>query len=225
MGPTEQPKAGMPFRAFLGLEVLAASPEQVRARLAWVEELCTAGDADGSTALESVPMRTRLLLPLVLVALSVGLAGAPVASAATPRLSKAQWSAYVKAHTPYLSQTTKTVARFRKCRSGTAYTSYLKAFAACLGTTPAAEAAATNVLFNTLHRFQGKVGGNCAKSLSTYQTALYFWRSVVVGISRAVKQTSSSVSTVEGQVQNGVTAAQKVNTDATAFTRACKPRA
>jgi hypothetical protein len=124
---------------------------------------------------------------------------ASVASAATPRLSKAQWAAYTKAHTPYLAQTTKTVARFRKCRQGTAYTSYLKAFAACLGTTPHAEALATNVLFNTLHGFQGKVRGNCAKSLTTYQTALYFWRSVVVGIDRAVKQTSSSVSTVEGR--------------------------
>ena len=48
---------------------------------------------------------------------------------------------------------------------------------------------------------------------------------MVVGIDRAVKQTSSSVSTVEGQVQNGVLAAQKVNTDATLFTRACKPMA
>ena len=170
-------------------------------------------------------MRTRSLLTLVLVAVCVCLVGSSVASAATPRLSKAQWAAYTKAHTPYLAQTTKTVARFRKCRQGTAYTSYLKAFAACLGTTPHAEALSTNVLFNTLHGFQGKVRGNCAKSLTTYQTALYFWRSVVVGIDRAVKQTTSSVSTVEGQVQNGVLAAQRVNTDATLFTGACKPLA
>jgi uncharacterized protein (TIGR00369 family) len=40
---TEQLNAAMPFGAFLGLEVLAASPEEVRARLAWAEELCTAG--------------------------------------------------------------------------------------------------------------------------------------------------------------------------------------
>jgi hypothetical protein len=170
-------------------------------------------------------MRIRSLLPVTVVALALCLAAASTASAATPRLSKAQWAAYTKAHTPYLAQTTKTVARFRKCRQGTAYTSYLKAFAACLGTTPHAEALATNVLFNSLHGFQGKVRGNCAKSLTTYQTALYFWRSVVVGIDRSVKQTSSSVSTVEGQVQNGILAAQKVNTDATLFTRACKPLA
>ena len=40
---TEQLNAAMPFGAFLGLEVLGASPEEVRARLAWAEELCTAG--------------------------------------------------------------------------------------------------------------------------------------------------------------------------------------
>jgi 1,4-dihydroxy-2-naphthoyl-CoA hydrolase len=40
---TEQLKAAMPFGAFLGLEVVAASPEEVRARIAWAEELCTAG--------------------------------------------------------------------------------------------------------------------------------------------------------------------------------------
>ena len=33
----------MPFGAFLGLEVVSASAEEVRARLAWSEELCTAG--------------------------------------------------------------------------------------------------------------------------------------------------------------------------------------
>ena len=43
MDPTEQLNEGMPFGAFLGLEVLAASPEEVRARLGWAEALCTAG--------------------------------------------------------------------------------------------------------------------------------------------------------------------------------------
>ena len=33
----------MPFAAFLGLEVVSASADEVRARLAWAEELCTAG--------------------------------------------------------------------------------------------------------------------------------------------------------------------------------------
>jgi 1,4-dihydroxy-2-naphthoyl-CoA hydrolase len=33
----------MPFGAFLGVEVVSATPEEVRATLAWAEELCTAG--------------------------------------------------------------------------------------------------------------------------------------------------------------------------------------
>jgi 1,4-dihydroxy-2-naphthoyl-CoA hydrolase len=33
----------MPFAGLLGLEVVAASPEEVRARLAWDESRCTAG--------------------------------------------------------------------------------------------------------------------------------------------------------------------------------------
>jgi 1,4-dihydroxy-2-naphthoyl-CoA hydrolase len=39
----EQLRAAMPFGAFLGLEVTAASAEEVRARLDWAAELCTAG--------------------------------------------------------------------------------------------------------------------------------------------------------------------------------------
>jgi uncharacterized protein (TIGR00369 family) len=39
----EQLRAAMPFGAFLGLEVVAAAPDEVRARLGWAEELCTAG--------------------------------------------------------------------------------------------------------------------------------------------------------------------------------------
>jgi uncharacterized protein (TIGR00369 family) len=39
----EQLRAAMPFGGFLGLEVDAASAEEVRGRLAWAEELCTAG--------------------------------------------------------------------------------------------------------------------------------------------------------------------------------------
>ena len=40
---TEQLRAAMPFGTFLGLEVVSASAEEVRARLAWADELCTAG--------------------------------------------------------------------------------------------------------------------------------------------------------------------------------------
>ncbi len=40
---TSQLNAAMPFGGFLGLEVTAAAPEEVRARLDWSEMLCTAG--------------------------------------------------------------------------------------------------------------------------------------------------------------------------------------
>jgi 1,4-dihydroxy-2-naphthoyl-CoA hydrolase len=36
-------RAAMPFAGLLGLEVVAASPEEVRARLDWDESRCTAG--------------------------------------------------------------------------------------------------------------------------------------------------------------------------------------
>jgi len=36
-------RESMPFAELLGVEVLAASPEEVRARIAWEECLCTAG--------------------------------------------------------------------------------------------------------------------------------------------------------------------------------------
>ena len=40
---TAQARAAMPFAETLGLELLAAAPGEVRARLGWVERLCTAG--------------------------------------------------------------------------------------------------------------------------------------------------------------------------------------
>jgi uncharacterized protein (TIGR00369 family) len=40
---TGQLNEAMPFGAVLGLEVVAASADEVRARLAWSEERCTAG--------------------------------------------------------------------------------------------------------------------------------------------------------------------------------------
>ena len=43
MDLTGQLNEAMPFGAVLGLEVVAASADEVRARLAWSEERCTAG--------------------------------------------------------------------------------------------------------------------------------------------------------------------------------------
>jgi 1,4-dihydroxy-2-naphthoyl-CoA hydrolase len=40
---TAQVAAAAPFTAFLGIEMVSASREEVRARLAWSEDKCTAG--------------------------------------------------------------------------------------------------------------------------------------------------------------------------------------
>src|SRR5438094_8134451 len=50
----QQVRAAMPFSAFLGIEFLSASAEKVRARLAWDEQLCTAGGALHGGALMSL---------------------------------------------------------------------------------------------------------------------------------------------------------------------------
>ena len=40
---TAQVAAAAPFTTFLGIEMVSADPHEVRARLAWSEETCTAG--------------------------------------------------------------------------------------------------------------------------------------------------------------------------------------
>ncbi|MBV8064246.1 MAG: PaaI family thioesterase [Actinobacteria bacterium] len=40
---TAQVAAAAPFTSFLGIEMVSASPHEVKAQLAWHEELCTAG--------------------------------------------------------------------------------------------------------------------------------------------------------------------------------------
>jgi 1,4-dihydroxy-2-naphthoyl-CoA hydrolase len=51
---TEQARAAMPFAATLGLELVAAAAEEVRARLAYDERLCTAGEILHGGALMSL---------------------------------------------------------------------------------------------------------------------------------------------------------------------------
>jgi uncharacterized protein (TIGR00369 family) len=46
--------ASMPFTGVLGLEMLSAGPEEVRARVAWEERLCTAGGVLHGGALMSL---------------------------------------------------------------------------------------------------------------------------------------------------------------------------
>ena len=165
-------------------------------------------------------MRLRFSL---LACLALGLVFASAAAAAPNRLNKAQWSAYLKSYNAYALQTPKTVARFRFCRTSTKYSRDLSLFGQCLGTVPTREIAVTNMLFNTLHGLGGKTGGKCAKALSAYAGAVFFWKSSVVGVDRAVKQKAASVATVQGQAGSAVLAAQRVSTDATAFAKACKP--
>jgi hypothetical protein len=166
-------------------------------------------------------MKVRLLLCAGLVLGVLYAAGS--ASALPNRLNQAQWSAYLKSYNAYVAQTPKTVARFRFCRRGTKYSRDLSLFGQCLGTAATREIAVTNTLFNTLHGFSGKTGGQCAKALSAYAGALFFWKSSVVGVDRAVKFKTASVATVQGQAGSAVLAAQRVATDATAFAKACKP--
>jgi len=40
---TAQVAAAAPFTAFLGIEMVSASPHEVKAQLAWSDDLCTAG--------------------------------------------------------------------------------------------------------------------------------------------------------------------------------------
>jgi uncharacterized protein (TIGR00369 family) len=51
---TEMLRAAMPFAAELGVEVVAASPEEVTAQITWAERLCTAGGVLHGGALMSL---------------------------------------------------------------------------------------------------------------------------------------------------------------------------
>jgi uncharacterized protein (TIGR00369 family) len=51
---TAQAQAAMPLAATLGIELVAAAPGEVRARLAWEERLCTAGEILHGGALMSL---------------------------------------------------------------------------------------------------------------------------------------------------------------------------
>ncbi len=53
-GLTEGARSSMPFANVLGLELLAAAPEEVRARIPWEERLCTAGGVLHGGALMSL---------------------------------------------------------------------------------------------------------------------------------------------------------------------------
>jgi hypothetical protein len=155
------------------------------------------------------------------------LSAAPAAGSLPRRLNQAQWNAYRTAYNSYLNQTSKTVARFRFCRNSTKYNRDLSSFGRCLGTVPAQEVAQTTRLSNVLHEFERKIvgDGDCSETLATYQGGLFFWKSAVIGVERALTTHIASAAKVEGQAANAVHAAERVSSEARAFTRSCKPLA
>jgi acyl-coenzyme A thioesterase PaaI-like protein len=54
-GLTTMARASMPFTELLGVDLLAASPDEVRARISWEERLCTAGGMLHGGALMASP--------------------------------------------------------------------------------------------------------------------------------------------------------------------------
>ena len=168
----------------------------------------------------AVPMRSLLAVAVATLSLVVVSAAT---SAQPQRLSKSQWRAYTTAYTAYATQTPKTVARFRFCRNSTKYNSNLNAFGVCIGAAAAREVAVTNNLATVLNTFEQKVGGNCSKTMAAYQGGLFFWKSAIIGVQRAIKTHAANAATVQGQAANAVLSAQRVAGNASAFTKACKP--
>ncbi len=168
------------------------------------------------------PVQRRSLLMVAVATLALVVVSAAT-SAQPQRLNKSQWGRYTTAYNAYALQTPKTVARFRFCRNSTKYNRNLDAFGVCIGAAAAREVAVTNNLSTVLNGFEQKVGGNCSKAMGAYQGALFFWKSSIIGVQRAIKTHAANAATVQGQASNAVLSAQRVATDATAFTKACKP--
>ena len=168
------------------------------------------------------PVQMRSLLVAAVAALSLVVVST-AASAQPQRLNKSQWRTYLTAYNAYAAQTPKTVARFRFCRNSTKYNRNLDAFGVCIGGAAAREVAVTNNLSNVLNGFEQKVGGNCSKAMGTYQGGLFFWKSSIIGVQRAIKTHAANAATVQGQAANAVLSAQRVAGNAASFTKACKP--
>jgi hypothetical protein len=161
-------------------------------------------------------------LVLGLVAAAVFAAGA---SASLPqRLNKTQWAAYTKVNTAFTTQTPKSVARFRSCSSSTTGSRNARAMQQCFGNTADLELTATNNVFAQLQKFTGKTAKSCNSSLSSYQSQLFFWRSTITGVSRAVHSNVANTATITGQAQAAQQVYPKLTKAAAAFAAACKPK-
>jgi hypothetical protein len=149
--------------------------------------------------------------------------GASTASAATPRLSKAQWAAYQKQYTAFSQRTTKSVAKFRSCLSSTTGSRDARAMQRCFGNTADLELTVTQGLSTVLHGFQTKVKGACRTSLGKYQQPLFFWQSTITGLKRAVHSNIANAATIEGSASQARLTYPQVTAAAAAFAKACKP--
>jgi hypothetical protein len=160
-----------------------------------------------------------------LSAIALCLLGAGIASAATSRLSKAQWAAYQKQYTAFTARTTKSVATFRRCSVATTGSRDARAMQRCFGNTADLELTVTQSLSTMLHGLQGKTRGACKTALGKYLGPLFFWQSTIVGLKRAVHANIASVATIEGNAAHARQVYPQVTAAATGFSRACKPLA
>lgn len=137
------------------------------------------------------------------------------------RLSKSQWASYQASHKSFAATTRKSVARFRRCRTSTGNSQNAKALTACLGNSVQAELRATLALMTTLGGFQGKVGGNCGKSVPLYLGALQLWRSTVAAIQRSAG--FGNPASMQTAIGNALTAYKNVTKAETQFPHTCAP--
>jgi hypothetical protein len=169
-------------------------------------------------------MRAKgIVIAVVVVALSVLLSGQ--ASGALPhRLNKAQWAAYQRAYTAFSQQTSKSVARFRSCLSATTGSRDARAMQRCFGNTADLELTQTLNLSSALTRFQKRTAGACDASLGKYQGQLFFWRSTITGVKRAVHSNVANVATIQGNASHAQQIYPQLTSAAKGFAAACKPR-
>jgi hypothetical protein len=160
---------------------------------------------------------------VVVVVTALG-AGVASAGGAPARLSKAQWAAYHTQYTAFTAQTTKSVAKFRSCLSASTGSRNARLMQQCFGNSADLELAATTKLFNLLNGFQKKTSGACDASLNGYLSKVFFWKSSITGVNRAVHSNVANAATIEGQANNARTVYPQVQKAAAAFTAACKPK-
>ena len=156
---------------------------------------------------------------------AVAALGAGVASAAAPaRLNHAQWAAYQKQYTAFNAQTTKSVAKFRSCNSATTGSRNARAMQQCFGNSADLELAVTNRLFTLLDGYQKKTSGACDQAISAYLGKLFFWKSTITGVNRAVHSNVANAATITGQASAANQVYPQLQKAAAAFTAACKPK-